>query len=57
MLYYIYCIEMGRPHEEFIKSSLGKVLTMVIIHTQVKNGKVTRNKNQQKKTTRQILGL
>lgn len=48
---------MGRPHEDFVKSSLGKVLTMIEIHGQFKSGKVTRNKNKQKKTTRQILGL
>lgn len=48
---------MGRPHDDFMKSSLNKVLTMIDIHAQFKSGKVTRGKEQEKKTTRQILGL
>lgn len=53
----MYCIEMGRPHIEFTTASLGKVLTMIDIHSQFKSGNVTRSKNREKKTTRQILGM
>lgn len=48
---------MGQPHGDFMNASLGKVLTMIDIHAQFKSGKVTRNKNKNKKTTRQILGI
>lgn len=48
---------MGRPDDDFKKSSLAKVMTMIDIHAQFKNGKVTRGTEQKQKTTRQILGL
>lgn len=48
---------MGMSDEDFKKSSLAKVMTMIDIHAQFKSGKVTRGQKQEKKTTRQILGL
>lgn len=48
---------MGMSHEDFMRSSLAKVLTMIDIHAQFKSGKITRGIAKEKKTTRQILGL
>ena len=45
------------PHDDFVKSSIEKVLTMIDIHAQFKSGKITRGIINEKKTTRQILGL
>lgn len=48
---------MGMPHDDFMQSSLAKVLTMMDIHTQFKGGKLRRGIVKERKTTRQILGL
>ena len=37
---------MGRPHEEFMKSSMGKVLTLIDIHAEFKSGKVAERKHE-----------
>ena len=40
MLYYIYCIEMGRSEEEFYKSNLSKTIKLIELHGQFKSGQV-----------------
>lgn len=47
---------MGRPHEEFMKSSMGKVLTLVGIHADFKSGKVAERK-QEVRSMRNIPGF
>ncbi len=37
---------MGRPHEEFMKSSMGKVLTLISLHTEFKIGKAQEKKHE-----------
>lgn len=37
---------MGRPHEEFMKSSIGKVLTLISIRDERKMGKVPERQSE-----------
>lgn len=53
MLYYIYCIEMGRSDEEFYKGTLGKVITLIELHKQFKTGNVKRETEE----TREISSM
>lgn len=59
MLYYIYCIEMGRSDKEFYESTLAKTITLIELHGQFKTGKVERMGNEEIdiKSMKQIPGF
>ena len=59
MLYYVYCVEMGRSDEEFYNATLAKVITLMDLHSQFKTGKVDRLSDNEVQITsmRQIEGF
>ncbi|WP_291568536.1 hypothetical protein [Clostridium sp. UBA2485] len=37
MLYYKFCIELKRSEEEYLRSSVAKVMTVLLMHEQIQN--------------------
>ena len=59
MLYYIYCIEMGRSDKEFYDSTLAKTITLIELHGQFKSGEIDKLENRDVEITsmKQIPGF
>ena len=54
-LYYVYCVVMGRPEEEFYNSSLAKVVSIMNMQYEFYSGK--NEKFNEVKSMRDIKGL
>ena len=48
---------MNRPHEEFMRTHIGKVLTLIDLHSQFKSGNVATEGVQEVTSMKQIPGF